>query len=289
MSIKEGQDERSSDLRLIHNPLYFPDQFSALNSIADEDERTWLFKILSRYAALPNLSYVMLFIERLESYGFFDQNPARKEEILWLLQVQLLNIKPYSAPEQFTSLIDRLKHRHETRMKNAMKAKRADHIPIIISSFVMINKLCIWLVKKEYQKVDYLRWVHLNIEQLVLKKYFSLEDPDQRKMLVDNKLLAYIVMLSYIVDFYQRKEPRFRGIGRNYEKESFDRTFVSAIQLLQQLGFDTLKTDLQSIMQEFVDLSPEIDYSIPAVLGSINEIIKRINLYYQEGCSFFDF
>ena len=289
MSIEEGQQEHSSDLRLIHNPLYFPDQFSALNSIADEDERTWLFKILSRYAALPNLSFVMPFIERLESYGFFDLDPARKEEILWLLQTQMLNIKPYSAPEQFTNLIDRLKHRHETRMANAMKTKRADHIPIIISSFVMINKLCIWLVKKEYQKVDYLRWVRLNIEQLVLKKYFNLEDLDQQKMLVGNKILAYVVILSYIVDFYQRKEPRFRGIGRNYEKEYFDRTFVSAIQLLQQLGLDTLKADLQSLMQEFVDLSPEIDYSVPVILSSINEIIKKINLYYQVACPLFDF
>jgi hypothetical protein len=288
MSIKDGQRELTSDLRLIHNPLYFPDQFSALNSIADEDERTWLFKILSRYAALPNLSYVMPIIERLESYGFFDLDPARKEEILWLLQAQLMNIKPYSASEQFTNLIDLLKQRHTTRMANAMKTRRVDHIPIVLSSFLMINKLCIWLVRKEYQKADYLRWVRLNIEELILKKYFDLEDPDQRKMLADNKLLAYIVMLSYTVDYYQREEPRFRGVGRNYEKESFEKTFVYAIQLVQTLGIETLKADLQSMAQEFTDVSPQIDYSVPAVLGRLNETIQKINLYYSASCPLFN-
>ena len=47
----------------------------------------------------------MPIIERLESYGFFDLDRACKEEILWLLQAQLMYIKPYSASEQFTSLI----------------------------------------------------------------------------------------------------------------------------------------------------------------------------------------
>ena len=278
MSIEEGQRELSSDLRLIHNPLYFPDQFSALNSIADEDERTWLFKILSRYAALPSLSYIMPIIDRLESYGFFELNRANKEEILWLLQAQLMNIKPYSSSEQFTNLIDRLKNRHKTRMENAMKSRKIDELPIVISSFLMINKLCIWLVRKEYQGVDYLRFVRLYVEDLVLK-YINLEDSDQRRIVAENKFLAYVVMLSYIVDFYQRESLKFKGIGRNYLKESFEKTFVEAVQRLRSLGEERLKADLMSLAEEFSDVSPEINYSASKVIGRINEMINNVNLH----------
>jgi hypothetical protein len=278
LSIKDGERQFSSDLRLIHNPLYFPDQFSALNSVIDEDERTWLFRILSRYAALPSLSYVMPIIERLESYGFFELDPRRKEEILWLLQARLANIRPYSASEQFTSLIDRLKQRHETRMKNAMKLKRVDQLQTVISSFLMINKLCVWLVRKDYQSVDYLRWVRLYVEVLFLKKYIALEDPNQNRMVADNKLLAYVIILSHIVDFYQRESPKFRGTGRNYVKEAFETTFVDAIQLLRNTGEEKLKSDLQSLAKEFSDVSPEIDYSVATVIGRLNGIIKNVNL-----------
>lgn len=278
LAIKDGERQFSSDLRLIHNPLYFPDQFSALNSVADEDERTWLFKILSRYAALPSLSYVMPIIERLENYGFFELDPTRKEELLWLLQAQLLNMKPYSASEQFTGLIDRLKQRHKTRMDNAMKSKRTDQLPIVISSFLMINKLCIWLVRKEYQDVDYLRFVRLYVEDLVLK-YINLEDSEQRKIVTENKLLAYAVILSHIVDFFQRESPKFRRIGRNYLKESFEKTFVEAAQLLRRVGEDRLKADLQSLAGEFSDVSPEIDYSVQVVISRLNETVNNVNLH----------
>jgi hypothetical protein len=279
LSIKDGEREFSSDLRLIHNPLYFPDQFSALNSVADEDERTWLFKILTRYAALPSLSYVMPIIERLENYGFFDLDPTRKEELLWLLQAQLISIKPYSASQQFTVLIDRLKQRHKTRMENAMKTKKVDQLPIVISSFLMINKLCIWLVRKEYQGVEYLRWIRLYVEDLILKKYIDFEDPEQKRILAENKLLGYVVMLSYIVDFYQRKSPSFGGIGRNYVKEFFEKTFVDAIQLLRTTGEAKLRTDLRSLAGEFLDVSPEINYSAELMIGRLNELIKNVNLH----------
>lgn len=279
LSIKDGERQVFSDLRLIHNPLYFPDQFSALNSVVDEDERTWLFKILSRYAALPSFSYVMPIIERLESYGFFEMDSTRREEILWLLQARLANIRPYSASEQFTSLIDRLKQRHETRMNNAMNLKSIDQLQTVISSFLIINKLCIWLVRKEYQGVEYLRWVRWYVEILLLKKYINVEDPNQQRILAENKLLAYVVMLSHIVDFYQRESSKFRGIGRNYVKEAFETTFIDAIQLLRNMGIEKLKSDLQSLAKEFSDVSPEIDYSISMVIGRLNEIIKNVNLH----------
>ncbi len=279
MSINDGHRELSSDLRLIHNPLYFPDQFAALNSIADEDERTWLFKILTRYAALPNLSYVMPIIDRLESYGFFDMDRAGKEEILWLLQAQLMNIKPYSASEQFTSLIDRLKNRHKTRMDNAMKSRKIDELPIVISSFLMINKLCIWLVRKKYQDVEYLRWVRWYVEYLLLKQFINLEEGEQRKVVTENKLLAHIAMLSYIVDYYQRESPKFRAMDRNYTKETFEATFVEAIQFIRKAGEEQLKDDLQSLAQEYSDVSPELDYSIPRIMGRLNETIRMVNLH----------
>ena len=117
LSIIDGEKKLSSDLRLIHNPLYFPEQFSVLNTIIDEDERTWIFKILSRYSQLPTLNHVLPIIERLEDYGFFDSDRITREEILWELQSRLSNIKPYSASEQIIRLINRFKYKHEKKVK----------------------------------------------------------------------------------------------------------------------------------------------------------------------------
>ena len=39
-------------------------------------------------------------------------------------------------------------------MENAMKSIKFYELPIVISSFLMINKLCIWLVRKSYQDIE---------------------------------------------------------------------------------------------------------------------------------------
>jgi len=164
-------------------------------------------------------------------------------------------------------------------MDNAIKSKRVDQLQILLDSFLMINKLCIWLVKKNYQNIHYLRWVRVYLEDLVLKGYINLEDSDQRKILAKNKLLAYVVILSHIVDFYQRESLEFRGSGRNYLKEVFEKTFVEAIQLFRKAGEENLETDLQSLAEEFSYVSPEIDYSPPIVMGRLNEIITSVNIH----------
>ena len=143
----------------------------------------------------------------------------------------------------------------------------------------MINKLCIWLVRKSYQDIEYLRWVRWYIEFLLLKQFINLEDGDQVKIVTENKLLAHVAMLSYIVDYYQRESPKFRGIGRNYTKEYFEATFVDAIQFLRKAGEVHLKDDLQSLAQEYSDVSPEIDYSLSRIMGRLNEVIRTVNLH----------
>jgi len=283
LSLKDGERELSSDLRLIHNPLYFPEQFSALNTIIDEDEKTWLFKILSKYATLPSLNYILPIIERLEDYGFFEFDRTKREEILWELQSRIGNIKPYSASEQIVKLINRFKQKHEKRMKNAMNSRNIDQIKIVIRSFVMINKLLLWLVRKGHQDVHYLRYVRKNVESLFNKQYIDFENLNHMKILAEHKLLAYLVMVSHTVDYFQRESPEFGKVistkGRNYVKEAFETTFITAIQWLRKAMEEQLKSDLEVIANEFSYVSPEIDFSTSNVICRLNEMIRNFNAH----------
>jgi len=271
----------SSDLRLVHNPLYFPEQFSAFNTVIDEDEKAWLFKILNKYANLPSFNYVLPLIERMEDYGFFELKPIDREELLWKWQAKIVNIKPYSATDQIIQLIDRFRQRHEKRMKAAIESKNPAWLQTVINSFVMINKLVIWLVRKGLQDVSYLRFARTNVENLCDSKLITLTDPEEIKTIRENKLLAYLAMLSYIVDYYQRNSPEFQRMvgptGRNYLKDTFEETFIRAVQLLRKISESELANDLKSIAGEFGDLAPEIDFSTSSILSRLNQIIQNVN------------
>lgn len=291
LSLEDGERELLSDFRLIHNPLYFPEQFSVLNTIIDEDEKTWLFKILSGYATLPSLNYVLPIIERLEDYGFFESNRIRREEILWELQSRLVNIKPYSASEQIVQLINRFKHKHEKRMKTAIESKSIDQLETILRSFVMINKLILWLVRKGHQDIHYLRFVRKNVDDLFNSKHIDFENPNNMKVLAENKLLAYLVMFSYTVDCLQRKSPKFGKVvspkGRNYVKEAFETTFITAIQKCRRLMGEQINSDLEVIASEFSHISPKLDVSASNVISRLNEMIRNFNAH--KNCSIASF
>jgi len=281
LTLEDDGRRLSSDLRLVHNPLYFPEQFSAFNTIIDEDERIWLFKILNRYANLPSFSYILPLIEIMEDYGLFELKPVDREELLWKLQAKMANIKPYSATDQIIQLIDRFRQRHEKRMKVAIESKSPEWLQTVFNSFVMINKLIIWLVRKGLKDVDYLRFVRTNIEELFSDKYITLTDPKEVQIVRENKLLAYVVMFSHIVDYYQRTSSKFQttttATGRNYVKDVFEETFVLAVQLLRKISENELVNDLKSTAGEFVDLAPEIDFTISSILSRLNAIINNVN------------
>jgi len=289
--LEDGERKLSSDLRLIHTPLYFPEQFSVLNTIVDEDEKTWLFKILSRYASLPSLNYVLPIIERLEDYGFFESDRIRREEILWELQSRLGSIKPYSASEQIAQLINRFKQKHEKRVKNAIDSKNINQLKTILRSFVMINKLILWLVRKGHQDIHYLRFIKKNIDDFVNSNYIDFENSNNMQMLVENKLLAYLVMFSYTVDYLQRESPEFRKIvspnGRNYLKEAFEMTFITAIQKLRKLMEEQIESDLEGISNEFSFFSPKIDVSTSKVICRLNEMIRNVNVHKNSSIASF--
>jgi len=271
----------SSDLRLIHNPLYLPEQFSVLNTIIDEDERTWLFKVLNRYANLPSFNYVLPIIERMEEYGLFDLKPIDREELLLRLQARIANIKPYSATDQIIQLIDRFRLRHERRMHAAMESKDLNQLQTVINSFVMINKLIIWLVRRGLQDVNYLIFVKVNVEGLFDGKYIMLNDPNEIKTIRENRLLAYVIMLSHTVDHYQMQSPKFReanpNTGRNHVKDEFERTFISAIQFLREVSEDDMGNDLKSLATEFADFAPEVDFATSSLMSRLNSMIDNVN------------
>ena len=281
LTLEHNGQTLSSDLRLIHNPLYFPEQFSVLNTIIDEDERTWLFKVLNRYANLPSFNYVLPIIERMEEYGLFDLKPVDREELLLKLQARIVNIKPYSATDQIVQLIDRFRQRHERRMQAAIESKDPNQLQILINSFVMINKLIIWLVRKGLQDVNYLRFVKMNVEGLFDGKYITMSDPKEIKVIRENRLLAYVVMLSHTVDHYQMESPKFRDVnpntGRNHVKDEFERAFISAIQFLRKVSEDDLGNDLKSLATEFADFAPEVDFAISSGMSRLNSIIDNVN------------
>jgi len=290
LTLEDNGRKLLSDLRLIHNPLYFPEQFSALNTIIDEDERTWLFKILNRYANLPSFSYILPIIERMEEYGLFELKPIQREELLIRLQAKIGNIKPYSAKGQLIQLIDRFRQRHEKRMRAAMESKRVDQLQTLINSFLMINKLIIWMVRKGLQDVSYLRFVRKNVEELFNGKYINPADSRQAQIARQSKLLAYVVMLSHAVDYYQRNSSKFGDVTRiakrNHVKDFFEWTFVSSMESLRKISESELRNDLKSITSEFTDVAPEIDFSVTTVLNRLNQMIQNVNTNPYERSSF---
>ncbi|MEM2129650.1 MAG: phospholipase D-like domain-containing protein [Candidatus Bathyarchaeia archaeon] len=279
--LEDNGKKLSSDLRLIHNPLYFPEQFSALSTVIDEDERVWLFKILNRYANLPSFNYVLPLIERMENYGFFELKPIDKEELLWKWQSKIVKIKPYSTEDQIVQLIDRFRQRHEKRMKAAIQLKKHDWLQTVIDSFIMVNKLVIWLVRKGLQDISYLRFIRTNVEKMCNNEFIDLTDQKEVQIIREKKLLAYLVMFSHVVDYYQRTTPEFVKLvtpaGRNPLKDAFEETFVLAIQFLRKISENELISGLKSLTSEFEDLAPEIDFSISMIISRLNQIIQNVN------------
>ncbi len=288
LTLEDEHRKLLSDLKLIHNPLYLPSQFSALSTIIDEGERTWLFRILNKYASLPDFNYVLPIIERMEEYGLLELKPVEKEELLLRLQARVAEIEPYSASNQIVRLIDRFRKRHEKRMTVAIESRDLKQLPAAINSFVMINKLLLWLVKRGLQDVDYLRFVRKNVESLLEHNYISLNDQNEIQIVRETMLLAHVVMLSYIVDYMQSRSPEFQHTSgkRNYLKDTFEETFTLALNFFRKASEGNLKKDLSATTGEYLEVIPEIDLDISTILDKMNRMITNVNGIPGKGYSF---
>lgn len=277
LSIRLEKDSKvySSDLRWIHNPQYFPEKFSILNSIAEQDEAKWLFSLLTKIAKLPSiLNYMIPIVEEMGDLGFFDfSDQEDKKEKLMKLNKKIEKLA--GRKKRLKDVIEKFVHRHEIRMKKGINSKNPSNFKIVINSFIMINKLILWSVLNEYEDIQYLRKIRTNYEKL--ENYLlALNSPEIEERISNQRFLSNLIFITYFVDRLQILSPDFDEKDYDvYVKQVFDRTFEETLKLILKLSNKKLETI--SILEfkeeyEFIESRIEIDE---------NEIKKRV----REICS----
>lgn len=267
VSIEIASEDRilKSDQKLIHNPQYFPDQFSMLSGIMDESERIWLFKILNRYSNLPTFNYIFPILDRMEEYGLFETENSTKEELLLKLQNKFLKAsqQPYSTNEQLSQVIERFRKRHEKRVESAIRNKDADNIQVVVDSFVIINKLILWSVYKNIENIFYLSKIRGHIDDLKRGYLSLLIKKGKNKEIEESRLLYHLLSLAYAVDYLQNNSEEFKKMynqrtGRNYVKEAIDEAFKNAIFSVKRLcNMATIDIEkLEDVIKEYNEIIP---------------------------------
>jgi len=216
----------------------------------------------------------------MEQYGFFEKSQIDRAELLLKLQEKLSKVKPYSANEQIIDLIERFRRKHEIRMKKALSSRDIEQLSSVIQSFFLINELIIWLVRRGLVDVNYLRFSRENVERLL--DYLDLKSSKVLQFIQEMKLCTHVLILSYVVDQLQRQSPVFRMWyegRRNYVKEVFDQTFVSAVSQLRvaSSSYDIANT-LPVVASQYKELVPDLSFNIDDIIRVFNGMVAEANV-----------
>lgn len=274
-----GEADGSAEFRLA-------DHLDAIVSIADEGERTWLFRVLNGYSNPPRLDQLLPIIEKMEDYRIFDLKPADRKAALLKLQKRTASVAPSSSPEQTAKLFERLEARHEKRIGSAAAAGDLSDLEGVMDSFLTASKLAVWLVGRGLQTVDHLRVVRANLETVfvgekpLLGRTAVFGDGRVLRHLAETSMVGHVLLLAYLTDHLQELSPQFRHVfGRtNHVKEVFDSTFVQTISLLLEKLPDTdLVGELKAVSPEYGEVMPGMAFDGPAILKAINIMIMNAN------------
>jgi hypothetical protein len=262
------------------------DHMEALGRVADEDERTWLFRVLDAYFSPPRLDRLLPILEKMEDYRIFELKPEDRGAALRRLQKRAASITPYSTPEQTTKLFQRIEARHEKRIGEAAKSGDLGDLEGVMDSSLTASKLAMWLVGRGLQSVDHLSLVRTNLETIfvgekpLLGPALSSGDDRVLRLLEGMDIVGQVVLLAYLTDHLQELSPQFRHVfGRtNHVKEVFDGTFAQTISLLvEKLPKTDLAGELHRVSTEYDGIVPAVVFDAPTVLKSVNIMIMNAN------------
>jgi len=288
-----------SDLKLIHNPQYFPFQYNVLNHIVYLDEAYWLFSLLDKLSELPSIRYVLPVLEKMEEEGIFDEtNRIKREEMILKFQEKIAKIKSYPIHKGLKDLIQLFLRRHERRVKDAIEEANVKDAFNIITSFIIINKLILWMVSREIERINYLRHILGNI-----RDFCDIQDhepgernyPDllkkhgEEQILKDSGMLHHLISVAFVVDYLQHGSPEFmRGFHeiqkRHFVKEEFEKIFFTIIILIQNITNEKLidRRKLREIFEEYRIFVPKYEGSVENIINRLNSILENLISFFPE-------
>jgi len=294
-----------SDSKLIHNPQYFPSQYSILNSIVHLDEAYWLFSLLDKFARLPSIRYVLPVLEKMEEEGIFDETDRiAREELILKFQEKIGKIKSYPVQKGLKDLIQLFIRRHERRVKKAIKESDVRDAFNIITSFIIINKLILWMVSREIEGISYLRHILGNI-----RDFCDIQDhkpgernyPDllkkhgEEQILIDSGILYHLISVAFVVDYLQCGSPEFmKGFHeiqkRHFVKEEFEKLFFTIISLIQNITNEKLidRRKLNEIFEEYRIFVPKYEGSAENIINRLNSILEKLVSFFPKYSTFWN-
>lgn len=294
LEIMSNGKHLKSDLRLVNNPHYFPPKYSVLNCIVKSDEVYWLFSLLDKLAKMPSLSEVLPILEKMEEEGIFDETDRiSREQLILEFQEKIEKIPSYPAHKGLKDLIQLFLRRHRRRVEKAVRGSNVKDAFNIITSFIIVNKLILWMVSRNIERINYLSQILVNIRDFCdinihddkpgEKNYPSLlKKHGEEQILTDLGLLYHLISVAYVVDYLQCKSPEFMRSfhkiqKRHFVKEVFERLFVTVISLVQNITNERIinKAKLDKIFEEYRTFVPKYD-------GNSENIIDRLNFIFSK-------
>ena len=272
-----------SSARLLHNLQLFSLPFLA--AIIDENERSWLFRVLNRLAAFPSPGVVYRYLQTLEDQGFFESNPSTREELLLRLQPKL-DDSMYSPHDELRALIERTISRHKKRLEKYLATKEPSQAKLAVDSFLILNQLILWAVFRAILDVEALRDVRTNYD--ILSAQF-VSHAQEHSVDALQALLPHLAITAYLVDYLQSTSQDFMKAfnprtGRNHVKDAFDKSSLDMISRVCTKGASQLT--LQSIEQalpEYYDVVAGVKTSGRDVMDCLLRLRRSLK---EIGCNY---
>lgn len=255
LELKNETESSVSDMIWLHNPQFFPEDFSILNNIIEQDEARWIFSLFNKIAQLPSLNYIIPILSVMDDMGIFDtENKEEKQKKIIELNKKIYKIA--GRKERLITIIDLFIKRHEKRMNNALYSLDLKDINVVINSFNLINKLVLWSVINNYQDIHYLRMIKSNFQELT-SYFLRLGDQNSKNFLDNPQFIAEALIQIYLVDRLQISSSDFKATNEGYwVKRAFEETFLQFLILFKkttgknigEVAFNTTSAEYQLIM-----------------------------------------
>ncbi len=223
-----------SDVKWIHNPQFFPDNFSILNTLSNYEEIKFLFNLLNKISKIPGLQYVIPLIDELNNTGYFDGDELSNREEK-LKNVTRRIDKLVTRNELLDRIIYRFIERHVKRMDDAIHSQDSKNYKVVINAFNLLNQLIVWVVINHYKDIAFLRYVKINHEKLL--KYFWTIDTKISKDIIDStQIVSNVIIQIYIVDQLQKSSKEFDEKEQDYwVKIAFVNSFKNILNYIKNI------------------------------------------------------
>jgi|GEM_PF-2827291 len=277
---RQGNEELTTQFRLLFNKIIFPDEFHELNH-ADIDDINWLFKILNKLIKLPNLNEYFRILDEIDKKGILESKQKKSE-----IHNFDFTKGPYNPNEKLNDLISRFIDRHERRINHASQKCDQSEVGTVLYSLILTNKLILWSIYREIKPINELYKIKNNFKPLFTDKnnYIDKLDPESiEKCMNDYHLRSHVAMLVYLIDYMQLNSREFKPdprLGYNAVKQVFETCTVQALEKIIEKSDPLIKQrEFKEVLQQYSEIIPELKY-IPMVNFEmrLNELIDQLSI-----------